>query len=242
MAALINNSTKASSVAIVSTLSSPSFAVGGNNRVLYVGVLSGAGSPVDPSGVKWGGSGGVALTQVGTTLSVGSFWKFSLWRLIAPTAQTSTVYVSWASTQEEVLLIAVATEDTDQTTPNNTVASGIFNNSVTPSKTATSVSGDLVLDFCAIAEEDGVSATISATAGQASLQEIEGSTTVYETFGASTKTASGTTTTMGWTGTAATTHAYNGQFAFALNGAAASPTFPPVPTPINPYLSLISHT
>src|SRR5690348_8551656 len=116
MAALIDNSIKEFKTDNLSTLETASFAVAGSNRVLYVFVATGAGSPTAPTAVKWGGSGGTSLTQIGTTLTVSAFGRFTVWRLIAPTAQTSTVHVTWSGNQDERLMIAVSVKDADQTT------------------------------------------------------------------------------------------------------------------------------
>lgn len=215
MPALYDNSVEAFNNVAATTLESASFAVGGSNRVLYVFVATGAGTPVDPSAVKWGGSGGVSLSQIGTTIDHHANGKFSLWRLIAPAAQTATVHVTWPSAQDERYFIAYSAKDADQTTPNNTVAQA-SGSSNTPSVAATSVSGDLVICGATFLDTGGTSETLSTT--DTSRQEIEGADLVYEGMGVSEKTATGTSTTMSWTISDADPW---GIFALAINGAAA---------------------
>lgn len=220
MAALINVSAKAFSAGNVTNLSTASFTIGGANRVLYVWTASGAGSPVGATAVKWGGSGGADLTQLGSTLTVGSFGRLSLWRLIAPTAQSSTVYVDWGTNQDETFIIAVSVEDADQTTPNNTVASGTGTN-LTPSAAATSVSGDLVLDGFFYMDGGADQETFTEGAGQTVIETIREATTPYEGAGSSQETASGVSTTMSWTINSGSGIDTWGIFAFAVNEAAA---------------------
>ena len=220
MAAVRDNSVEAFSASAATTLETATFAVGGSNRVLYVFVATGAGTPVDPSAVKWGGSGGTSLAQISTTLNVSANGKFSVWRLIAPTAQTSTVHVTWGSSQDERLIIAVSVKDADQTTPNGTVATAT-GTSASPSVAAASVSGDYVLSGGFWLDDAGSSRTVAVDASETSIQEIEGADVVFEGMWASEETAAGTSTTMSATISGSEEW---GMFAFAVNGAAAGGT------------------
>lgn len=227
MAAVITDTVAIGAADNTSSLTTGSLTSGGSNRVLYVAVGSGAGTPTDPTGVKWGGSGGTSLTQLGSTLNLGANCKWSLWRLIAPTAQSSTVYASWAGNQDERWIIAAAVEDADQTTPNNTVATATGTAATNPTVAATSVSGDLVLDFVAFLNGGGQSLTLTADASQAELEDLGGGTGIgpYEGAAASSETAAGSSTTMSWT--ISTTNARDwGIFAFAVNQASASTLVP----------------
>lgn len=231
MAALVNNSAKVFSTGNVSSLSITSFAVGGANRILYVFVASGAGSPTAPTDVKWGGSGGTALTQIGTTLSVGSFGRTSVWRLIAPTATTDDVYVDWGANQDETFIMAVAVEDADQSTPNGTVATGT-GTSANILATAAAVVGDLVLGSGFFLDLSGSGCTLAVAGGQTALQEIEGADTNYEGLATSRLTAAGTSVAMSWTisGSGASTSDW-GAFALAVNaagGGGGGPTVKPL--------------
>jgi hypothetical protein len=231
MAALVDNSVKASDNTgggATTTLETASFAVAGSNRVLYVLAGSGAGTPVDPSAVKWGGSGGTSLTQIGTTLNVGANVKISLWRLIAPAATSSTIHVTWGSGQDERWIIGVSTKDTDQTTPNGTLASAT-GSGTGPTVAATTTSGNLVLDFMSWLDGGGSSFTVTDDVPD-SLQEIEGATLQYEGAGASRETAAGASTTTSWTISGGAGNDW-GIFAFQVNEGTA----PAVSDPVKGY-------
>jgi hypothetical protein len=202
-------------------LETGAFTAGGSNRVLYVLAGSGAGTPVDPSAVKWGGSGGASLTKLGATLDMGSNAKASLWRLIAPATGSNTVHVTWGSAQDERWVIAVQVQDADQTTPNNTVATATGTNA-SPTVTATSVSGDLVLDFVSFLDIGGQSFQLTDDVPD-SLQELEGAggISAFEGAGASRETAAGTSTTCSWTVGGTLAGGGWSIFALAVNAAAA---------------------
>lgn len=224
MAATVVDSVGTGSADNTASLTSGSLTVSGSNRVLYALVGSGATTPTDPTAVKWGGSGGTSMTQIGTTLTLGSNVKMSLWRLIAPTAQSSTVYASWAGNQNERWIIGVAVQDADQTTPNNTLAQTSGSGAgAGATVNATSVSGDLVLDFVSFLDLGGNSLTLTAGAGQTELEDLaSGVIGPYEGAGASSETASGTSTTMSWT-ISGTGDRNWGIFALAIN-APSGPT------------------
>lgn len=221
MAASVESSVSTTSLTSGTTFSSSSYTIAGANRVLYVLVGSGAGTPVAPSSVKWGGSGGTSMTQIGTTIDISIYGKISVWRLIAPTATTSTIYVTWGSSQDEKWLIGVNVQDADQTTPNNTVAQAT-GTSTTPSVNATSTSGQLVLDFMSWMDLGNNSRTVTVGASQTSIKEVEGATLGYEGAGSSYETATGASTTMSWTISGAVDN--TGIYAFSINDASGSPT------------------
>jgi hypothetical protein len=180
-------------------LESASVTIAANtDRVLMVGVLSGAGTPVDPSAVRWGGSGGTALTQVGATVDCGANVKLSLWRLIAPNATTSTIHVTWGSSQDERAIVAACYDGVDQTTPLR-ASSSATGHSTTPSINATSVSGDWVVDAIGFLDTGGGAQTIAVGANQTSHGEVEGANLTYEALGHSHEVATGVSTTMSWT-------------------------------------------
>jgi hypothetical protein len=125
----------------------PSFTVSGSNRVLYAAVILSDGPPSGVTNCKWGGSGGTAMTQIYDSGVVESFLELVWFRLIAPAASTTTVHCTFAASTSEYGVIAVATQDTDQTTPNGTIA-GAHSNGYTPDPTVsvTSATGGLVID------------------------------------------------------------------------------------------------
>lgn len=217
MAAAFESSAKNSSLVPSTTISSASFTLAGTNKVLYVLAGASSGSPITPSAVKWGGSGGVSLTQVGSSLSLGAFTNISIWRLINPTSQTSTVHVTWGAAQDETWVIAANFQGVDQTTPNGTVATSTGAVSAAITVNATSTAGQLVVDFQSWLDLGNNGRTATVGAGQTSIEEIEGPTLGYEGAGASYETAAGTSTTMSWA-LSGTVDNW-GTFAFALNDA-----------------------
>jgi hypothetical protein len=195
-AASVNNSARGFSAVGGTTISSASFAVGGSNRVLYAFVFAGASSPTAPSTVKWNTS--ESFSQLSTTLNASAFGRHTLWRLIGPTATTATADATWGASMDERLIIVVAVQDADQTTPNNAIATATGTDN-TPSVTVVSISGDLVLDGMGFLDTGQSSRVITPDASQVSIQEIEGADTVGDGIGSSRETAAGSSTVMSWT-------------------------------------------
>jgi VCBS repeat-containing protein len=146
-----------------------------------------------------------------------------LWRLIAPTATTGTVDVTWAGAQDERLVIAISVKDANQATPETTPV--IANSDVEPfsqlSVTATGLSaGQLVIDGQFFLDAAGGSNTFTADGSQSSKQEIEGGDTLYEGLGVSTLTSGGTSQVMSWTLASSITTASSGwgSYGFGVNG------------------------
>lgn len=196
MAVTINNSVAIGGAGGGTSLETASFALGGTDRVLYVLAGSGAGSVVAPSAVRWGGAAGTMLTQISTSLQFSTYGIMEIWRLIAPAAQTATVYASWPSSQDERWLIGVALEGAHQTTPNPTPdedsGTGYF-----PSLDVAATAGDFVLGFLSGLDQGGSSPTV--TSSQTSIQELEaGAISAYEVAAASYTTAAGNPETMDW--------------------------------------------
>lgn len=221
MAIAYDNSARGFSLAAAATVSTASFAVAGD--YLLVGVINSDGSPTAPTSVKWGGAGGTAMTQIGTTITLGSFGRMTWWELKAPTVQTSTAIATWAGNQGEKGIIAVAYSGVDQTTPKGTVAQAEAASSAAITVNAVSVAGDLVVDFAGFLDTGGGNRTLLVGAGQTSRQEIEGTDLGSDGCGASEETAAGVSTTMSWTISSASIDEW-GTFAVALKAAAASDT------------------
>jgi hypothetical protein len=104
---------------------SNSFAVGsGSNRILVVSIGTYLSSGITAggcvTGVKWGGSGGVALTKIGfqqyNTVATREK-EASIWYLLNPTAQTSTLYVTFADSINEVAVAATVWDGAIQSSP-----------------------------------------------------------------------------------------------------------------------------
>lgn len=214
-----------------STHETGSITPSGSDRYLRVSVFMGDGSPETPTSVKFGGSGGVALTQIDSTVTVTTFGRLSVWYLLAPAASAGTIYVTLANAQGEHMVIAEAFQDVDQTTPHVTTTPATGTNT-TPTVAATSVAGKLVLDSVAFLETGGAGRTLAVGSGQTSIQEIEGTSgaggTDYEGLGTSYETAAGASTTMDWTISGAVDGW--GIFPMYLNGSSGSPPAPTVKT------------
>lgn len=179
----------------VSSLESASWAVSGSNRLLLAFAASGAGTPADSSAVKWGGSGGTALTKQGSTLAVGPYGKISLYSLVAPTAQTSTSYYQWLSAQDETAAGTLAFTGANQSAPLGTVAtaSGIGTTTLSPSVAVASAVGDLVVAACWMVDASSNNRAITSNGGT-TLYDADVGT--YEFLIVQSKVATTTTTTV----------------------------------------------
>lgn len=199
------------------TRDSPSLTLSGSGKVLWAAVGSSSGTPVDSSGAVWDPSGAnQAMTKQGSTLNFGTFAKFQLYRLINPTNATAAVRATWGSSQEERLVIAWAENDTDQATPNGTVAAATGTGATVSAGAVTTTAGQRVLMF-AMALRTAVFSGPTEFDSPTGTERHDGvlTGTAYDAFAAQEQTASGSSTTPTWTlnegvdGWAA--------FAFALN-------------------------
>lgn len=167
--------------------------------MLYVKVILSDGAPATPTAVKWGGSGGTAMTLIDDTGVVESFLRACTYRLIAPTVQTSTVYVDFGATVSEVVIIAENWVDTDQTTPNGTIVSAHGTGfTPDPAVTVSSATGKTVTDYCG-RFSDG---NMTAAGGQTVIQQGQVSNVLN---GSASYKAGAASVTTGWSGNAAGT-------------------------------------
>lgn len=159
------------STAITGTLT----ASAGSNRFLEVTVCVGAGSPDAHNGVTWGG---VALTQRGSTLTIGPYGRMSKWYLKEasfPGGASGTVDVSLNASQDEVWVAAVLYNDVDQTNPykNGSLTSpGAVTENNAASVTVTSDATSLVTGSTWGIDLSGTVASIASTAGT-TRQEVD---------------------------------------------------------------------
>ena len=216
-----------------SSLTSGSWTIAGADRLLIGGIGIGAGTPAAHSSMKWGGSGGTNLTQISTTLTVGLFGRLSAWYLIAPAASSTTLYGSWAASQDECCIGGVSLTGCKQTvSPVGTAATATGSISPptatgTATVNVTTVAGDVVLALFWIVDQGGGSPTFTPTGGATERYYVPGSALTYESMLISSLTASGTSTTMSASITCSGTDTATwGVIAFVVNAAAAaSPSF-----------------
>lgn len=203
-----DSSVKANDITSQSTLTSGSMTIAGSNRHLLVCAFSGASVPVDPTAVKWGGSGGTALTKVASVAAFSVFWKASIWSLNSPTAQTSTIFSDWGGAQDEIFIIGISFNNVDSGTPLGTIvtkttawAAGIAvdANNKDDTQNCTTAVDDMMADFICVADAAGGSSTVSIQNGQ-TLRQLYGAGVPigFEAMAGATLLATGTTTTSRW--------------------------------------------
>ena len=163
-----------------SSLTSGTFTVSGTDKALIGFVLSGDGSPVAPSSVKWRGSGGTSLSQVGTTQSVGTFYRLSVWQLVAPTDATDTFYTAWGGTQNVAITGATQYTGADQASPVDTSSLTVNTGSLsgtsgTATVTVPSISGQLVLAVVAVANPNTGTNPLMDPGSHTNVYDVEGS-------------------------------------------------------------------
>lgn len=185
-----------SSTAYTSSITSASWAVSGSDKLLLAYSASGAGSPVNPNSVKWGGSSGAGFTQQGSTLNIGPYGKLSLYSLLAPTDQTSTSYYGWPSAQDELAGGTILLTGVNQSAPLGTVATASGDNSVQPSVSVASEPGDLVVAACWFVDPNGNNRTLASNGGTTVYDVDVG---IFEFLVIQTKVATSTSTTMNFT-------------------------------------------
>ena len=167
----------------------------GDNRVLYV-FVTGRGAP-GSSGVSSLTYDGVALTRIANLGSGNVIWT-ELWRLIAPNAGTHSVALSSLLVQR-VTAHSVSVSGAHQTVPNGSVVTGSGSASSAPSLVVPSDASELVLDGCAIQNDDN---TTTLTVGSGQTQRSNTSTsngTSNGIRGAQSSETGDTSVTMTWT-------------------------------------------
>ena len=202
MAAAWSSGARGFSSAGVSSLATASFTISGTDRYLEVLVYSGDSTPQNVTSVVWDAAGvNEALTQVESYITSRTYFRSSKWALVNPTAGTSkTVTVTWAGTQGETMVIADSYTGIDQTTPSRTRPTPSQTSTSTPSLSVTSVSGDLVVGAVAFSDDaGGVVSTITSSAVTV-REKVEGADIGgYESCAQGDVTATGTSTSVGFT-------------------------------------------
>ena len=220
MAAAWSSGARGFSAANVSSLATAAFTVSGANTYLRVLVYSGASTPDNVTSVVWDAAGvNEALSQDESYVTFNTNFRASVWELVAPTAGTSKVVtVTWGSAQNETMIIADAYTGIDQTTPTRTLPTPAQGTGNTPSLSVTSVADDLVIGSLANSKNPGDLTTISSSAVTV-REKVEGADIGgYETCAQGDVTATGTSTSVGFT--QSTT---SGSGTYVLFGAALIP-------------------
>lgn len=220
-----------SSAGNVSNLTTGSWTIAGANRLLlgFIGTGTG-GTATTHSGMNWGGSGGTALTQIGSTVNAGTQGRLSAWRLTAPAAASQTLYGSWAATQDESAIGGVSLTGVDQTAPVGTSASnsGSILGQATGNMTVTvaTTAGDAVMAVFWLVASSAANPdlTPNGTPTPTGLYEVETTALQYEGMQVQMAVATGTSTTMscGFSSGAA----FSGEWAaiaFIVNATAGTP-------------------
>lgn len=229
MTAAWSSGARGFSAANVSSLATASFTVSGANTYLRVLVYSGASTPDNVTSVVWDAAGvNEALSQDESYVTFNTNFRASVWELVAPTAGTSkTVTVTWASAQNETMIIADAYTGIDQTTPTRTLPTPAQGTGNTPSLSVTSVADDLVIGSLANSKNPGDLTTIASSLVTI-RQEVEGADIGgYEACAQGDVVATGTSTSVGFT--QSTT---SGSGTYVLFGAALIPAAGTVTTTI----------
>lgn len=162
----------------VTSLTTASWTIAANsNRLLVAGAATAASTPPTIDEARWGGSGGTLMTQVGSNQLFATFHRNSAWRLVNPTAQTSTLYCAFSGTADEAALTGSAWYGVDQASPISTDqratgsgASGVVAQASVPGATPY----DVIVDFVWTGNGgSGSSMTIAAAPQYNSLEEQE---------------------------------------------------------------------
>jgi hypothetical protein len=226
-----------------SSLTSGSTTVSGSDKELLVFVLSGDGSPTTPSNVKWQGSGGTALSQVGSTVTFSSFYYLSAWHLPGPNSASSTVYADWGGTQNIAALGGVNYTGTNGIgTPASN--SGSFSGgatSGTASVTVSTTAGDFVIAAAAIGNSNtSTNPTATPGAGLTDVYQVEGAQCGFMALQIVSTVASGSSTVMSVDFANAEANSPWGIIAFVINAAAGPSASKPLPKSaamrVSPYL------
>jgi hypothetical protein len=168
-------------------------------------VASGAGTPSDPVSLRWGGAAGDLLTQQGATLLHASNIKLSRFFLVPPAAATRTGYCTWGSADDEKTFAILNYTGVDQVTPLRTSPTPTTGAGGTPSITATTVAGDMVVACLWTLDTGGSSGTVTSTGGQTNRVVYEGGVPfAYEQLSVDEKLATTTSTTLSWSMSATT--------------------------------------
>ena len=183
----------------------------GTNRAIFAEVYTfEAGTAVKPSGMTYNST---ALVEIGH-LAMNVAELCTMYALANPSSGSNSLVANWpgGSNMDEMFVIAMSTDDTDQTTPNGTVEANT-QNTTAPSQTPGTTSGDLVTSFLIMYNQ----ATFAVNGGETDRLNIQ--TGLSTNGGISTEVAAGATTNMLWNTSGGQD---GGHFAFNINTPAAA--------------------
>lgn len=225
VAFLASSAATASSAAGASNLTtSPDVTISGSNVYLIGYAGTGDNTPGGtPTAVKWGGSSGESLTQIGTTQTFATNFDHSAWGKAGATAQTAATYCAWSGAVSETALSMLAYTGVDQTTSHGTPVYQT-GHSASPSVTVTTTAGDVVVGLLWCGSGGGVPTVTSSQTMRASIADVGGA--IYEAMYVLETTASGTSTTISASVSGGSAVDW-GFIAFKLNAAAAGTTITP---------------
>ena len=178
----------------------------GTDRAIFAEVYTfEAGTAVKPSGMTYNST---ALVEIGH-LAMNTAELCTMYALANPSSGANSLVANWAggSNMDEMFVIAMSTDDTDQTTPYGTVSSQTHNGTA-PSLTPTTTSGDLVASFLQMYSQ----ATFAVNGGETDRLNIQ--TGLSTNGGISTEVAAAATTNMLWSTSGGQD---GGHFAFNVN-------------------------
>lgn len=165
----------------VSSVTVSSVAPSGNNRVMYVAT---AHIPYTTNISTVAFNTSESLTNIDSrNVSTGSHpHRAELWRLIAPSATTADVVVTFPSSITAASVLVICRDETDQTTPNDTIGKGGNGSSTAPTITPEFLwGGGSDVQFMVFTARDSTgSATVTIDAGVTEVNQVGGlSSRVY---------------------------------------------------------------
>jgi len=183
----------------VQNITSTNWSISGSNRLLISALALSAESVGTPSGVKWRGSGGTSLSQIGSTLSVGPYGRLAMYGLIAPAEASDTSYYSTSKSHDTVIGGSIFIASANQSAlPSLVTATGNHSASMNAAVTVTTQVGQLVVAAYYVLDQNAGSRTLSGV-DAGSVSRYTSYPGAYEAFCIATKVATTTSTTVTFT-------------------------------------------
>ena len=181
----------------VTSLTTPAWTCSGTNRYITA-MMAWADIPLTEnySSIKWGGSGGTSLSQIGSTLTLGNS-RLAIAGMVAPATGSNTLYGALSGGPYDFYLAGSTWTGVDQTNPIGTAVQN-SGTSTSPNVTVSSETGGTVQDFLEI--ENTATRTPSGTEIVAMRQTISGEGGINSQYkaGAASVAMSWTTSNAAW--------------------------------------------